>query len=362
VTEAEDPISIRDYEHLAERTLDPGVFGFFAGGAADECTLRDNIEAFERWSLQPRVLTDVAEVDPATTVFGELISMPAVVAPVAFLRLVHAEGELAAARAAATAGTIYCLSTLATASPAEVAAAAPDGVCWLQLYVFRDRGVTRALIDQAVDAGFRAIVVTVDAPYLGRRERDLRTGFRIPAEFEVPSFVAAVGGQRSATPADMVRLFDPSLTWRDIDELASTSDLPVVVKGVLTGADGRLAVEHGAAAVAVSNHGGRQLDTVPASLDALQEVAQAISGAVPVFVDGGIRRGTDIVKALALGAQTVMVGRPIAWGLAARGEAGAQHVLELLRDEVKLALALVGCCSPHEVLTEHVVRAARLSR
>jgi (S)-2-hydroxy-acid oxidase len=159
----------------------------------------------------------------------------------------------------------------------------------------------------------------------------------------------------------MVELFDPTLTWRDIDEFAAISDLPLVVKGVLTGADARLAVEHGAAAVAVSNHGGRQLDTVPASLDALQEVAQAISGAIPVLVDGGIRRGTDIVKALALGAQTVMVGRPIAWGLAARGEAGALHVLELLRDEVKLALALVGCCSPQEVLTEHVVRAARYS-
>jgi isopentenyl diphosphate isomerase/L-lactate dehydrogenase-like FMN-dependent dehydrogenase len=293
-------------------------------------------------------------VSPATTVLGAAVSMPVLVAPTAFLRLAHPDGEAAVARAAAAAGTVYCLSTLATATPAEVARAAPKGRHWLQLYCYRDRGITRSLVEQAVESQFEAIVLTVDMPYLGRRERDLRSGFAVPAEIEVPSFAAAGAGRRTATLAEMVELLDPTLSWRDVEALAGMSDLPLVVKGVLGGEDARLAQESGAAGIVVSNHGGRQLDGVMATLDALPEVVEAIGGAVAVLVDGGVRRGIDVARALALGAQAVMVGRPVVWGLAARGEAGVRDVLELLREELRLALALLGCPSPQDVGRGHV--------
>ncbi|MDQ4041517.1 MAG: alpha-hydroxy-acid oxidizing protein [Actinomycetota bacterium] len=354
-----EPLNLADYERLAERTLEPGAYWYFAGGSGDELTLRDNIAAYRSWSLRPRVLVDVGEVSAGTTVLGRSVSLPVLVAPTALMRLAHPDGEPAAARAAATAGTIFCLSTLATASPAEVAGAAPGPERWFQLYCFRDREITRYLVAQAEDAGFGAIVLTVDVPFLGRRERDLRSGFAVPADIEVPSFAAATGRREAATVADMIALVDPALTWRDLEELASMTSLPVVAKGILTAEDARLACDHGAAAVVVSNHGGRQLDTVPASLDALGEVVEAVDEAVPVLVDGGVRRGIDVVKALALGATAVMVGRPVVWGLAVRGEAGVLHVLELLREEVGLALALLGCSSPEEVGPQHVVPAAR---
>lgn len=349
---------MNEYEGLAQEILDPGVYAYFAGGAGEERTLRDNLEAYARWSLRPRVLVDVGEASSATTVLGQPVSMPVLVAPTAIQRLAHPDGETAIARAAAAAGTIYCLSTLATASPADVARAAPRGLRWFQLYCYRDRGITRSLVDEAVDAGFGAIVLTVDVPFLGRRERDLRSGFSVPGDIEVPSFAAAAGRRQSATVADMIALLDPTLTWRDLDELGGMSDLPLIVKGILTDDDARLAAEHGAAGIVVSNHGGRQLDGVPASLDALPEVVETVSGRVPVLLDGGVRRGTDVIKALALGAEAVMVGRPVVWGLAARGEAGVLHVLELLREEVTLALALLGCPAPDDAGTEHIARAA----
>jgi isopentenyl diphosphate isomerase/L-lactate dehydrogenase-like FMN-dependent dehydrogenase len=246
------------------------------------------------------------------------------------------------------------LSTLATSTPAEVAAAAPEGERWFQLYCYRDRGLTRALMDQAADAGFTALALTVDAPRLGRRERDLRTGFEIPAEVSVPSFAAAAGGAIGGTPADMFALMDPALRWPDLEQLASASSLPLLVKGILTAEDGRLACEHGAAGVIVSNHGGRQLDGVSATIDALPEVVDAVAGQVEVLVDGGVRRGTDVVKALALGASAVLAGRPIVWGLAVDGERGARRVLDLLRDEIELALILAGCESPAAVTRSHV--------
>ncbi|MBA2462029.1 MAG: alpha-hydroxy-acid oxidizing protein, partial [Actinobacteria bacterium] len=306
----------------------------------------------------PRVLVDVGETTAATTVLGTDVSMPLLVAPTAIQRMAHPDGERGTARAAAAAGTIMCLSTLATATPAEVAVAAPGGHRWFQLYVFRDRGVTRALIDQAVEAGFEAIVLTVDAPRLGRRERDLRTAFRIPADIVVPSFAAAAGGWEGATPLEILSLIDPTLSWHDLEQLASDSPLPVVVKGVQTGEDASLACEHGAAALVVSNHGGRQLDDVTATIDLLPEVSDAVAGRVQVLMDGGVRRGTDVVKALALGARAVLAGRAILWGLAAGGEEGARAVLELLRNEIELALALVGCPSPDAVKPAHVTGAS----
>jgi isopentenyl diphosphate isomerase/L-lactate dehydrogenase-like FMN-dependent dehydrogenase len=351
-----EPLNVHDYERLAEASLEAGVHGYFAGGAGDERCLRENVEAWGRQRLRPRALVDVSETTSATTVLGTEVAMPVLVAPTAFHRLLHPDGEAGTARAAAAAGTVMCLSTLATTSPAEVAAAAPGAPRWFQLYVFRDRGVTRELVEQAVAAGFEAIVLTVDAPRLGRRERDLRTGFQVPPEVVVPSIAALEGGWAGATPLEVLSRIDPSLGWTDLDRLVADSPVPVLLKGVQTGEDAALACEHGAAAVVVSNHGGRQLDAVAPTAELLPEVVEAVAGRVEVYVDGGIRRGSDAVVALALGARAVLVGRPVLWGLAHDGEAGARHVLELLREEVELALALCGCVTPEQVTARHVSR------
>jgi isopentenyl diphosphate isomerase/L-lactate dehydrogenase-like FMN-dependent dehydrogenase len=347
-----EPVNAWDYERLAEESLDPGAHGYFAGGAGDEITLRDNVAAYGRWQLRPRVLVDVSACTTRTTVLGHDISMPLIVAPVAFQRMAHPDGEAGTARAAAAAGTIMSLSTVATATPEEVAAA--NGPRWFQLYVFRDAGLTRELVARARAAGFTALLLTVDTPFLGRRERDLRTGFTIAPEYPVASL-----GRGGLTPRETFALMSPSVTWRDVERLAAESELPVLVKGVLTAEDATLACEHGAAGVVVSNHGGRQLDGVPATLDALPEVVEAVAQRVEVLVDGGIRRGTDVVKALALGARAVLAGRAVLWGLAVGGEAGALHVLELLRQEIELALALLGCPTPDDVTRAHLQRAPR---
>lgn len=352
------PINVWDYERLAEEKLEPGAFGYFAGGAGDEHTLRDNVAAFRRWHLRPRVCIDVGTTSSRTTLLGRELSMPLLVAPVAFQRMAHPDGELATARAAAAEGTVMCLSTSGTAAPGELQAAAPNGRHWFQVYVFRDVEITRALIQQAVEAGFEALVVTVDMPYFGQRERDLRTGFAVPPEISVPSWVAAVGAEKSASPKEMFALVTPSFTWRDFESLVAESPLPVLLKGVHTAEDARLACEHGAAGVVCSNHGGRQLDGVPAALDMLPEIVEAVGGRLDVLMDGGIRRGTDVVTALALGAKAVLAGRAVLWGLAVGGEEGARHVLQLLRAEIELALALLGCTSPDAVTRAHLSRAA----
>jgi isopentenyl diphosphate isomerase/L-lactate dehydrogenase-like FMN-dependent dehydrogenase len=348
------PINVADYERLASEALDAGPLGYFAGGAWDEATLRENVDVWRRWRLRPRMLVDVGEVSTATELLGTEISMPIVVAPVAFQRMAHADGEPGMARAAAQAGTLMCLSTIATARPSEVAEAAPEGHRWFQLYCFRDRAVTQTLIDEAVEFGYEAIVLTIDAPRLGWRERDMRAGFVVPASITVPSVAAALGSDQPIGPAEAFALLDPTLTWADLEQLVTSCDLPILVKGVLTAADAELALDHGAAGVIVSNHGGRQLDGVAPSAEALPEVADVVSGRGLVLVDGGIRRGTDVLVALALGADAVMVGRPALWGLAANGEQGALGVLRILRNEFELALALAGCPSPAAVTADHV--------
>lgn len=350
------PINVADFERLAAERLEPGVLGYFAGGAGDERTLRDNVAAFGRHPLRPRVLVDVSAVSTVTTVLGGEVSMPLLVAPVAFQRLVDPDGEVAMARAAAAAGTIMCLSTIATSRPREIAEQAPAARRWFQLYCFKDRGVTRALIDEVVESGFEAIALTVDAPRAGRRERDFRTGFAVPADVSAPAVAAAVGSKRPISIEEVFSLVDPSLGWDDFAELASDCSLPVLLKGVHTGEDARLAVEHGAAGIIVSNHGGRQLDGVAASLDLLPEVVEAVAGRCEVLLDGGVRRGTDVVIALALGARAVLAGRAPLWGLAVAGEAGAGRVLAILREEIELALTLLGCASPAQVTAEHVGR------
>ncbi len=338
---SEQPRTIADFEARAAELLEPGPLGYYAGGACDELTLEGNLAAWRRIGIRPRVLVDVSDRDLATTVLGRTRPHPIFVAPTAYHGLAHPEGERATARAAARAGAVFCLSSLATAGPGEVAEAAPSGERWLQLYVFRDRGVSDELVRAAVDHGYEAIVVTVDLPVLGIRDRDVRSQYAIPNAVAAPS-IGAMGRTGAFSMLEIGELIDPSLTWADIAQLAERSELPVIVKGVLTPDDARLAAEHGVAGVVVSNHGGRQLDTVPAGAEALPAIADAVGDRIDVLVDGGIRRGTDVLKALALGARAVLVGRPLIWGLAVGGEAGARAVLDLLRAEFDVALALAG--------------------
>ena len=343
-------VNVFDYEALAASRLGAGAHAFYAGGANDELTLRENVAAFRRLQLRPRVLRDVAGATTAVTVLGEELSMPVLVAPVAYQRAAHPDGEVGMAEGVRAAGTLMCLSTFATAAPAEVAA---TGVRrWYQLYVPRDRGLGAELCRQARDLGFTALVVTVDLPVSGRRERDLRSGWTLPPELLVHSV-----GLRGLHPHEFAAQVSPAVTWDDVDALAAEARLPVILKGILTAEDARLACERGVAGIVVSNHGGRQLDGVPATIDVLPEIVDAVAGETVVLLDGGIRRGTDVVKALALGAAAVLVGRPPLWGLAVGGRDGVRHVLELLRAEVELALQLLGCGSPAELTPEHVRRA-----
>jgi isopentenyl diphosphate isomerase/L-lactate dehydrogenase-like FMN-dependent dehydrogenase len=352
----DDLVNVSDFERVASEKLEAGVLGYFAGGAGDEATLRDNVAAWERWQLRPRMLAGNPSWSARTTLLGDELSMPVLVAPVAFQRMVDPEGEVAMARAAAAAGTAMCLSTLATSLPAEIAEAAPAGRHLFQLYCFSDEGVTKALMEQAVDSGFEAILLTVDAPRAGNRERDKRTGFVLPEGLGIPSVAAALGGERAVSVPEAFELIDPCLGWPDLEALASDCGLPILVKGIHTGEDAALAIEHGAAGIVVSNHGGRQLDRVAATADVLEEAVEAVGGRGTVLVDGGIRRGIDVAIALALGADAVLVGRPALWGLAAGGEQGAGRVLEILRAELELTLLLCGCATPAELTRAHVQR------
>jgi isopentenyl diphosphate isomerase/L-lactate dehydrogenase-like FMN-dependent dehydrogenase len=342
-------ISLADFERVAEEVLKLGAHAYYAGGATDELTLRDNVEAWQRIALMPRVLVGAEKRDPSVTILGRRRPHPLIVAPTASQRLAHPDGELATARAAAATGTVVAVSTYASSSLPEVAQAAPNATRWFQLYVFRDRGITRELIAQAIEHDYEALVITVDLPVVGVRERELRWPVEIDVSAPMAERWLASGGPQAPTPTDLASGTDAGLRWADIERFAADSSIPVVVKGILAPEDAVLAAEHGARAVIVSNHGGRQLDTVLPSADALHPVVEAANGRVEVLVDGGIRRGTDVFKALALGASGVLVGRPILWGLATGGEAGARRVLEILLEEFDTALALTGALSADEV-------------
>jgi 4-hydroxymandelate oxidase len=356
-----DAVNLLELEELARAKLPKMAYDYYASGADDERTLGDNRAAFDRRRLAYRVLVDVAHRDLSTTVLGRRVAMPVLVAPTAFHKLADPEGEVATARAAAGAGTVMVLSTLSNSPVEEVvsaarAAGATGGAVWFQLYVYKDRGATRALVERVEAAGCEALVLTVDAPYLGRRERDVRNRFQLPPGLAVANVLAEGYGEVVAPEGDsglaayVASLLDPALTWDALDWLAGITRLPIVVKGIVRADDALRAAERGVAGLVVSNHGGRQLDTSVATLDALPAIAEALAGrgsgsgkaAVEIYLDGGIRRGTDVVKALALGARAVLVGRPVLWGLAAGGEAGVARVLALLRDELDLAMALCG--------------------
>ena len=336
--------------------MPPGAHGYFAGGAGDEITLRDNVAAWQRLALRPRVMVDCAERDPSTTVLGRRLAHPLIVAPTAFHRLATPEGETAAARGAAATDTPFCLSTLSSTGADELARRAPEARRWFQLYVFKDRGITREMVAAAVRHGYEALVLTVDAQVFGRRERDMRSGFVLEEASAIPN-LGAVGASGAVGLQELGALFDQSLTWDDVGRFAADSGLPVLVKGVLTPEDARRAVDTGAAGIVVSNHGGRQLDTVLSGADALPAVVDEAGAELDVLVDGGIRRGTDVVKALALGARAVMIGRPVLWGLAVAGEDGVRRVLELLLADIDTALALAGAPRAAELDRSRVQRA-----
>jgi 4-hydroxymandelate oxidase len=340
-------LNLADHARAAAAKLPKDVVGYFEGGALDEITLRENAAGWEKLKLYYRVLAGVGDRDLSTSVLGQKISMPIVVAPTAFHKLASEDGEIATARAAQKAGTLFILSSLSN-TPMEKVFAAAAGPRWFQLYIYKDRGITKELVQRAEAAGAEAIVLTVDAPGLGTRERDMRNRFRLPDGLVVAN-VAPLGKgtmpvvEGSGLAAYVRENFKSDLGFGDLDWLCGCTRLPVVVKGVCRGDDARRSAEHGAKAVVVSNHGGRQLDTAPATCEVLPHVVNAVGDRCEVYVDGGVRRGSDVLKAIALGARAVLVGRPILWGLAVNGEQGAVDVLEILRRELDEAMLLCGC-------------------
>ncbi|XP_072546434.1 2-Hydroxyacid oxidase 1 [Salminus brasiliensis] len=367
---SDKPVCVRDFEHRAKRALPKAVFDYYFSGADEQESLSDNVAAFSRWRLFPRVLRDVSRLDMSTTVLSQKLSMPVCVAATAMQRMAHPDGETATARACLSSGTGMMLSSWATSTIEEVAEAAPGGLRWMQLYIYKDRALTHSLVKRAEEAGYKGIFVTVDTPYLGKRRDDVRNRFKLPshlrmANFESPdlAFSSKEGyGEDSGLAVYVAQAIDPSLKWEDVAWLKRITSLPVVVKGVLRAEDAREALKYGVDGILVSNHGARQLDCVPATIDALPEIVEAVDGRVEVYLDGGIRRGTDVLKALALGAKAVFVGRPVLWGLACEGEKGVSDVLQMLREELQLALALAGCRSLKEVDRNLVRRSGHISR
>ena len=348
-------VNVAEYELRAREIADASTLDYYDGGANDEITLRDNVSAFGRITLYPRVFRGVGERDTGTTVLGVPTSTPVMVAPIALLGRLHPDGEVPVVRAASSAGSIVTLSTVSV-TPVEDVVAAAEGPVWFQLYVYKDRSASEALVSRVEAAGCTALQLTADTPVLGRRERDIRNNLSLPEDLWAPNLTAdgklprgSSVGNRSPFAAAIDALFDSNLTWEDIAWLTSVSNLPVLVKGVLRADDARRAVDAGAAGVIVSNHGGRQFDTAPAAIDALGRVADAVGDRADVILDGGIRRGADVVKAIAMGARAVQIGRPIVWGLVVDGEDGVRDVLGLLHDELDLAMALAGCRSIDEI-------------
>ncbi|HEY7127148.1 MAG TPA: alpha-hydroxy acid oxidase [Ktedonobacterales bacterium] len=342
-----NPINLHDYEALAQQHMAPAVWDTYAQGSEDEITLQANRSAYAAIRLRPQVLVDVRDCCTATTVLGTPVDLPVMVAPASVHKLAHPEGELATARAARAAGALLVASTLSSCSLEEIAAAAEDSPLWFQLYIYRDRSLTQHLLKRVERAGYRAIVLTVDAPYIANRERDRYNNFTLPEGLQFGNFAGRgyrESGASSDTPITWQNRGEREiLTWEVIPWLRSATSLPILLKGILTAEDAARAVHAGIDGIIVSNHGGRQLDGVLPTIEALPEVVQAVDGRCEVYVDGGIRRGTDILKALALGARAVLIGRPVIWGLSVNGEAGVRDVFRILQDELTLAMRLAGC-------------------
>ncbi|NXI10645.1 HAOX2 oxidase, partial [Irena cyanogastra] len=345
-------VCLSDFEAYAKKYLPKIAWDYFAAGA-DDCTTRDeNILAYKRIRFRPRMLQDVSVMDIRTKILGSEISFPVGIAPTGFHQLAWPDGEKSTARAARAMNTCYIASTYSTCTLEEISTAAPGGLRWFQLYIHRNRAASQQLVQRAEALGFQGLVLTVDLPYTGKRRDDVRNGFRLPPHMKVKTL-------ERAFEVCKMSLLDPSVTWNDIYWLRSLTRLPIIIKGILTREDAELAVKHGVQGIIVSNHGGRQLDEGPATIDALVEVVEAVQDRVEVYVDGGIRKGSDVLKALALGAKCVFIGRPALWGLAYKGEEGLQEVLRILQDEFRLSMALAGCTSISEI-GQHLVQFSRL--
>ncbi|MBI1280968.1 MAG: alpha-hydroxy-acid oxidizing protein [Anaerolineaceae bacterium] len=336
-------LNLREFEPLAREQLSQMIFEYYASGANDDVTLSANQSAYQRILLRPHMMTGNAQRSMKTTVIGQPMNIPILIAPMAYMKMAHPDGEYAMARAALSHSISMIVSTTATVALEDVAAAVPNAANWFQLYLYKDRAAARALVERAESCGYKAIVLTVDRPVLGRREADIRNNFALPSNMEIKNFPAEAN--REGVSAYHAPIFEDNLRWSDVSWLKSITRLPVLVKGVLRGDDARLAIERGADGIIVSNHGGRQLDGALATIDALPDVVQAVDGVVDVLIDGGIRRGTDVLKALARGAKAVLLGRSLLWGLALNGETGVGHVLDLITQELDLAMALCGCHS-----------------
>jgi 4-hydroxymandelate oxidase len=353
-------VNFDEFEQAAREILPKMIYDYYVGGADDEVTLRDNRAAFQHWKLRPRTLAGVGSRSLETSVLGTKLSLPVGIPPMALHMLAHPDGELGTARAASAAGVLNIVGTLASYSMEEIAEVS-SGPRWFQLYWYKDRGMTENLIDRAKAAGYSALMLTTDAPVVGRRERDLRNRFAPPPGVVLKNFESATNrlmtrGEGSGLSAYVAAQVESNLTWKDLDWLITRAGMPVVLKGIMTAEDARLAVEHGAEAIVVSNHGARQLDTTLPSIDVLPEVMDAVTDKLEVLVDGGFRRGTDIFKALALGAKLVLIGRPVLWGLAVDGEAGVRHVFDMIRTDFDIIMALCGCASIGDIKREMVVR------
>ncbi|KAJ2810293.1 hypothetical protein H4S07_002749 [Coemansia furcata] len=350
---ANDPVCIKDLEAIARSVMPSGAWGYYDSGANDEQTKNNNMSAFDEYRLHPRMLRDMSKISTETTVLGQRVRTPLGVAPCALHKLAHADGELATSRAASSHGSIMILSTYSTTSLERVIAEGDGNTqYWMQLYVYRERQVSESIVRRAEKAGFKALVLTVDAPVLGRRLVDVRNKFSPPSHLHLENFVqannAGVGSETFGTQFGANG--DQSLSWENgIAWLQSITKLPIIVKGILTKEDTELAIKHGCAGVIVSNHGGRQLDGALASIDALPQVVAAARDKIEVYMDGGVRRGTDIFKALALGARAVFVARPVLWGLAYKGDRGARLALELLQKELELTMMLAGTTSIEQI-------------
>ncbi|MBG7604230.1 MAG: alpha-hydroxy-acid oxidizing protein [Actinobacteria bacterium] len=374
--------SIEDLRLIAKRRLPHGVFDYIDGGAEDERSLAANCSAFAGYEFRPRVLRDVSNLDTTTTIFGRQAAMPLIMAPTGFTRIAHSQGELAVARSAARAGIPWSLSTMGTRSIEEVAAVS-DGEKWFQIYTWKDRALVKDMVDRAKSVGYTAVWLTVDTAILGRRERDVRRGMTLPPKIglstivdgaihpswtldflrnEPITFANVTGlldedGSSAVTLSEhMARQFDQALSWDDIDWLRSIWDGPIVLKGIQTVADAKIAQRMGVEGLGLSNHGGRQLDDAPAPIDLVAPVRDEVGDGATIICDGGIRRGSDIVKALALGADAVSIGRPYLYGLAAAGERGVDHVLDFMRDGLERTMALTGCRTIAEINRDLVQR------
>jgi 4-hydroxymandelate oxidase len=347
-------LNIFELEQIAKEKLPQIAYDYYRSGAWDETTLKANRESFEKLKIHYKVLVDVSGRDMSTTLFGQKVACPILIAPTAFHKLAHPDGEIATARASVNAGTIMTLSSLSTTSIEEVAEAT-NKAFWFQLYINKNRDYTRDLVARAESAGAKALVVTVDTPLWGRRERDVRNGFHLPPGMSAVNLTkydkdAVSRGQSGAgLGQSFAWMIDASLQWKDLDWLAGITKLPIIIKGVCRADDARIALSHGVKGIQVSNHGGRQMDSAPATIDVLPSIVDAVGDQVTIIMDGGIRRGVDAMKALAHGAKAVLVGRPVLWGLAAGGQQGVEKALGLLREELDLAMALSGCRNLKEI-------------